>query len=837
MKRNNDEMNEDTSIYEDEFLETDDETIEMLKEEIIEEETKNPYFTTTEGLEYDSEGIYAYYDFRNEASEDDDTKYYLKIFREDFRTNQPKYCFTWVKYEEGKYKQLSKIFSNGKTPTEEDSDRNKKLGQYAFTVGLPRDKGVVKDFLEETYLKIIQDEGLEILKDKSFEEVELNDEASEDDDDESERKPSCFEDYPEGIRNKALEILENEDLIERIIKTVANTVEGNEKEIRKFIINLGAIFVRTPIHTIIEGISGVGKTKTMLETLKNYPERLVHILRTVSPKNIYYDKDSYNQDFNILFIDDAQLNDSSVEVLKELSDNEKKIKELKTVNRENGTNKALTYRLEGLYSVNYSYAKNQPDEELINRFFNMGIRNSKEEKKAIKNRIKDNTIVNSDYNLAFSLTNQIIQCCIDYLLGKEVKFYNPYSNLLEVENIANRDISSIINGILSISFYHQLNRKIIKLKDETIVLGSLEDYTNVIELYGLDEVEQRFKLDETQKQVLELVPFKTEEDVIDEIDKMEKVLTVDSKGYRDNEIKKLCTYKSITEKIEGKSETTIKRALSYSENNKQTLEDLGLVKHYELEVNRRWPLKVFYREKETNEEEASKSEISIHSFVQNQFELINNSLYNKMKIIIKFLYSFNILINYSVYIYVKEYCEEYPYIASDEEMFNFINGFCTKYEDELVYLNIDEISMSELDFHNEANKNIYIYDNYFLDNSECNMNIKENPLNKKQKKKNPFNQEMNGKNKYEILIKEVSDVIENLDDEVSEVFNESDEKVLTSEAIVNTIFRRFSDIIEKLNIEQFSEIPSIANDLKGKVEKLLHENDNFISTDEGFKKV
>lgn len=119
-------------------------------------------------------------------------------------------------------------------------------------------------------------------------------------------------------------------------------------------------------------------------------------LSTVSPKNIYYDKESYGK-FNILIFDDVILSDENIGLLKVLTDNNKPVKELKTVIDK----KAVNFTLEGKFLVIITYAKDNPDEELLNRLYKLNMIIDTDSESEIKKKSETITLLMQDIMKSF----------------------------------------------------------------------------------------------------------------------------------------------------------------------------------------------------------------------------------------------------------------------------------------------------------------------------------------------------------------------------------------------------------------------------------------------------
>lgn len=78
----------------------------------------------------------------------------------------------------------------------------------------------------------------------------------------------------------------------------------------------------------------------------------------------------------------------------------------------NGKQKKIDLELDGNYVVMLTFAKNTPDEEFVNPFFNMNIAPNEEEQEEIANKIKMNNGTNALSHKGYKLANEVNKCAL-----------------------------------------------------------------------------------------------------------------------------------------------------------------------------------------------------------------------------------------------------------------------------------------------------------------------------------------------------------------------------------------------------------------------------------------
>lgn len=648
---------------------------EAIEKEIAKGNELSIYKVSEElnNYKYDETGIYIPFHQEN---------IYLKASRTESKKSEV--IYTWTKYINNIFQTLT-IYRSDKLINEEDKKLVDNLLTTAKNAGLEFDEDEMFLFVSTFKSTIIKANCLSVLKELDFEFPE-----DEEIEEEQETNTISFLDYDELIQKEAITMLEEDTLFDNIISSISWTHEGNIELKKQLPLILSSVFIDQPVHTELNADTGVGKTDIIIETSKNYPPCYIHILRTVSPKNIYYDRDSYGE-FNILIFDDVVLSEPMIEVIKELADNNKPVKELKTVI----DGKSRTFTLDGKFLVILTYAKQNPDEELLNRLYKLNIIIKKEASKtSIKHKIQTNAVIDSDNNEIIKRSRLIIQAAIQYLVEKDIIVFNPFTLLFDPSSLNNRNIKGFITLVKSKTFFHVEKRKSVEINNEAIYIGSYEDYSFVKELWDKSAETQELKLNSKQIKILDYLPEKTREEAYkDNEDALKKYKESDSREEKDKIIGKEYTRRNISIAT-GININTLRNYLDKSQGTAKSLEDLGLIGKIKFDSDNPSSQWTYYKVKKNDEN---------NGYVSCEIE--NNKHINALKFKLDILYSLltlsNISINEDGWEYLNSYCRNYPdeiHLDEYNSYYSFIEGAIKGFNFEEYSVNLSDASYADLTY-------------------------------------------------------------------------------------------------------------------------------------------
>ena len=653
---------------------TTPEKIEKEKEKSI----YNVKELSEDGYLYDYDGIYIPY-------HPDSREIYLKISR-----NPDKKCeliYTWVEKKNDQFKKLQ-FFRTDKLINEEDTKFNRSLSNAGRNSFLVSCDGCYKNFSEEFKSKILLADCLEVFKELDFEFPEEEEELEEET--EPEEEIFSFNSYPKLIQIEALAIIDDGSLYEKYVDSISITHAGNDAIKKQLALISVSLFIGEPIQTELNANSGKGKTDVTSETVKNIPDVYVHHLSTVSPKNIYYDKDSYGA-YNILIFDDVILNEDNISLLKVLTDNNKPVKDIRTVIDK----KAVQFVLEGKFLVIITYAKDNPDEELLNRLYKMNIIVVDEDDESdIKNKIKDNAVIDSGNNQIISKSREFIQAAIQYLIEQDIEIYNPFALLFNPTSLENRNIKHFISMVKSKSFFHTNKLKYVDFAGKKIYIGSYEDFWHVAKIWAENLDTQKYKLNDKQQRILDYLPEKTRDEALeDRDDTLEEYEGCIDSVEEDDILNKQYTRQTIS-KVIGVSETTVRNYLDRSQSTAKSLLDYGLIGRLKFDPtnsNSRW---TYYKVKQEGEK------TTWHDWQKENTKHFD-SFESKIRILLSLLYLANIVINKKGHTYLKKYCEdENNRIDLDDynSYYNFINNAITNFDFKKYSVPLEDATPDEINY-------------------------------------------------------------------------------------------------------------------------------------------
>ena len=618
-------------------------------------------------------------------------KFYLRISR---GFNAYEYCIG--SFEDNKdFLIYSSTFEDKKPITSSNKSRNQILGKGANKINsqfkrneegesiVPFDKDYLVDSLENIAIDLKNIKDFPQINDnfKAYEEKE-DEEIAEDT---SEDLGLTFSDYPKEIQSEAMKLVEQNLIYDNIKRTVSLTHEGDEDYVSSLTLVGVSIYIGEPIHSFIGGETGKGKTDLIKTVFKNFPQHHIFEIEEFSPKWIFYNHKNFNDDFNILLIDDIDLTNSSiVEILKRLTDNSKKVKKLNTVYEQ----KALNIELKAKFLVILTNAKGNSDSELSNRLYDINILQDEEKEKSVKEKIKKNVLLKSQDDKYIGLLNQYNQCAIQYLNEKEVKVFNPYSIFFNVQFLNNRHISSFYNLVDSFTYLNFSQREIVSMYGIDYVIGNEED---ISEVYSRWDIElQSTDLNARQQSILALdIPILTIEEAYDKQEKdYEEFMSNDSQAWKEDFKSKLWNRDRIARELDC-SKNTLKFDLDTPQKDRNTknLYEMGMIARYRFEPSKdgednprsMW---IYYIPKGKNEGKSSNLKNSYWYIGTFEMYQAKKPLESKMSILISFLSLVQILINNTKENFVHSFSSYADDIKSYDDMCKFINDFATQFSND-----------------------------------------------------------------------------------------------------------------------------------------------------------
>lgn len=570
---------------------------------------------------------------------------------------------------------------------------NKKVAFSGGKNGNPASEGTYVEFVDYFTTQIIDNDCLQVFKENTFEFPEVIEDEDIDLEDAGEDIPQTFSDYPEKIQHEAMQILKEGKLFQETQKSISLTHEGHKTTRDALILMENSVFVDDGAHGLLGGESGGGKTDLALTCALLLPQKNVHITSSNSPKDIFYDFDSYDDEYNILIFDDVVLTEDLIKLIKLLTDNRVKEKVHKTVN--NG--KSEKYKLKGKYEVILTYAKTVPDVELANRLFNIGVNIIDKSKGHVKDKILDNNITKGNDNALIKEIRLPIQAGIQYLLEQNMRVFNPYLSIYNPINYNNRDINHLTSMTNARTFFEYTQRRQLKVNEDlSLTIGTLEDLKFVHDIWARDGDAQKYKLSELQKQCLDLLPEMTDKEAFEYIEKLNEELKSQSRAYKKKLLDDEPLLKSLAKKLNVNPDT-LRHALDrFHEGNQKSLCEIGIVDKIKLDEDVRNSPNFYYKVK--NEKEVLNPDETYRQDMANSTCLTHCSSIAKQRIIIDLLIYACITISKRGIHTLKKYCEDedVELNANDyNSMLDFLQGFFDNIDDEKDFIKFEESSRDD----------------------------------------------------------------------------------------------------------------------------------------------
>jgi len=590
---------------------------------------------------------------------------YLKIAKKN--NGKSTYVFFEIK-EDGNgnknFKILSPIITSKSPITESNIRRDSELHKLAIGAGI--DVGSLEDGFSRTELQkisieLLNADCLNVLKTNSSDYEEIED-TKED----KEEIYTAFDDYPEDIREEALKIINSGNIMDSLQKIVGTLHEGDKKAGKILLLCIATLFIENAgsVHETTKGSTGKGKSGLTKKTIRLVPKQYVEEIRDSSPKYIYYacENGSYHEKYNIFFYDDIVLNDTMITIIKTLADNLQVKKTLKTVKDQS----VLIFEIPGKCLVIMSFAKEITDEELNNRLFYNNPQEDKDHGKKTKEKIRDNENIGLNFEdpyvkRLYTIANAVMQ----YIIDKEIRVYNPYIDLLGLDDKSYREVEFAVNLIKGNLFYNITNRKEI----DGVYIGNIEDVEAVTGIWKSNSLMQQYKIDAKQIELIKSLPIYSD-----------SLFEEQKKHYEEDKDSLNNTFRALAGKS-GFSQNTIKSWVfgrNDRESNKPTMIDQDLIKAIKLEPETKNSPYVLYRGNKENLEELLESSESDITTITLESSSIFDSINMKKKVI----YGFLSTTTNNKYLYNEELLDNFL----DDEPIESYDDICNLIEESINYL-------------------------------------------------------------------------------------------------------------------------------------------------------
>jgi DNA-binding transcriptional ArsR family regulator len=285
------------------------------------------------------------------------------------------------------------------------------------------------------------------------------------------------------IKEKALYLLQNWDLVYARRKYIGNTLYGNEHAIDAltYIFNSAYLGHKYVIHADIVGESQAGKSTVTVKSLDLMPQEDIIPFSEMSPKYVYYKAKDTDFTNKILYIDDARK--EHIPILKTLrNDSEGGLSHGTVIDGE-----AVDMMVKGRPAVIASSVKPLRDLEgqAANRSLLITIEKPSKETEAhihakIRQYIGKGAIrASSGQDEEMSILQQASRILRDEGIKDIIVPFDAEAP----KGCGNRATAQFARIIVISAFIHQLKRPILHLRDKKFVLAIYEDLNNALDIW------------------------------------------------------------------------------------------------------------------------------------------------------------------------------------------------------------------------------------------------------------------------------------------------------------------------------------------------------------------
>lgn len=297
---------------------------------------------------------------------------------------------------------------------------------------------------------------------------------------------------------EVLDVLVNKDPMEFIADTV-QLLHYGDRETSK-IIWLAALTPRLgyELKVMVIGPTGSGKTDQCECTLLCVPENKAILLKELSPKAAYYANDAgIDFDGATLFLDDAEDNDSTVNMLKDLASSNRLKLRLWSVDKER---QFKDIEINGRFTVIVSAIETLSDkqDQFKRRYFVIETNQDSSINKAVIEKIKKDlrygiktAEIPPQFELARKVTQAIMEAEIRVIISFDFDF--PCETTLDRTDI--KQFIAIIQAVTASRFMQ-------RLRDGNKIFAQPEDFETAYNLWGL---RKKLKIDNLAEKVLEVL--------------------------------------------------------------------------------------------------------------------------------------------------------------------------------------------------------------------------------------------------------------------------------------------------------------------------------------------
>ncbi|HCM32583.1 toprim domain-containing protein, partial [Chryseobacterium sp.] len=315
----------------------------------------------------------------------------------------------------------------------------------------------------------------------------------------------------------AIDILQQKNLLQELNKLIekAGIIGEEQSRLLLFLITISYLN-KSPLHGIVQGSSGSGKTHIISRIADMMPQEDVLRFTRITESSLY-NWGEFDLFQKIIIIEDLDgLKEDALYALREFISNQV-LRSSVTIKDKKGNNKSSHKIVKGQFSSLSATTKGELYEDNMNRSFIVAVNESEEQTEKIisyQNRRNAGEIDKNGEKLATNFVQKIVRNL------KHYEVINPYATQMQLpSNVKNkRRLNEMFQSIIKqITLLHQYQREI----KNDFLITEIEDIENAVEILFESIILKIDELDGSLRQFFEKLKKAFKEDQFSRFDAME----------------------------------------------------------------------------------------------------------------------------------------------------------------------------------------------------------------------------------------------------------------------------------------------------------------------------
>ncbi|UOU98182.1 toprim domain-containing protein [Chryseobacterium daecheongense] len=315
----------------------------------------------------------------------------------------------------------------------------------------------------------------------------------------------------------AVDFLEEKDLLQELNKLIEQSGIIGEENSRLLLFLITISYLnKSPLHGIVQGSSGSGKTHIISRIADLMPQEDVLRFTRITESSLY-NWGEFDLFQKIIIIEDLDgLKEDALYALREFISNQV-LRSSVTIKDKKGNNKSSHKIVKGQFSSLSATTKGETYEDNMNRSFIVAVNESEEQTERIinyQNRRNAGEIDKSQEQKAISQMQSIVRNL------KHYEVINPYATQIQLpNNVKNkRRLNEMFQAIIKqVTFINQYQREI----KNNFLVTEIEDIENAVEILFESIILKIDELDGSLRQFFEKLKKAFKEDSFTRFDAME----------------------------------------------------------------------------------------------------------------------------------------------------------------------------------------------------------------------------------------------------------------------------------------------------------------------------